>query len=75
MRAGETVTVGVPAEFLYVYFASGTTWYGEDLWFGEDTYYFKDEKRLDFTQYTWEYTLSPVTNGNFEETPIDADEF
>jgi ABC-type maltose transport system permease subunit len=24
---------------------------------------------LDFSQYTWEYTLYPVTNGNFSETP------
>ena len=28
VRAGETVTVGVPCDYLYVYFAYGDTWYG-----------------------------------------------
>lgn len=75
VRAGETVSIGVPAEYLYVYFASGDTWYGENRLFGESTYYSKDEEVLDFTQYTWEYTLYPVYDGNFSETPIDASEF
>ena len=75
VRAGDTVTVGVPAECLYVYFASGDTWYGKNLLFGEDTYYSMDDELADFTQYTWEYTLTPITNGNFSETPIDASEF
>jgi hypothetical protein len=75
VRAGETVTMGVPANYLYVYFASGDTWYGKDDLFGENTYYSKDDDLLDFTEYTWEYTLTPVTSGNFSETPIDASEF
>lgn len=77
VRAGETVTVGVPAEYLYVYFASGTSWYGygEGLMFGENTSYSKDDEVLDFTQYTWEYTLYPVSNGNFSETPSNENEF
>ena len=75
VRAGSTVTVGVPATFLYVYFASGETWYGEENLFGDDTFYSKDDELLDFEQYTWEYTLYPVTDGNFSETPIDASEF
>ena len=75
VRAGETVTVGVPAEHLYVYFASGDTWYGRVLLFGDDTYYSMDDDILDFSQYTWEYTLYPVTSGNFSETPIDPDDF
>lgn len=75
VRAGDTVTVGVPAEYLYVYFASGDTWYGKKLLFGEDTYYSMDDELLDFTQYTWEYTLYPVTSGNFSETPIDPEDF
>ena len=75
VRAGDTVTMGVPAEHLYVYFASGDTWYGRQLLFGDETYYSMDDEILDFTQYTWEYTLYPVTSGNFSETPIDADEF
>ena len=75
VRAGDTVTVGVPAEYLYVYFASGDTWYGTSNLFGEHTSYSMDEEILDFTAYTWEYTLYPVTNGNFSETIIDASDF
>lgn len=75
VRAGDTVTVGVPAEFLYVYFASGDTWYGKNLLFGDETYYSMDDDVLDFTQYTWEYTLYPVNSGNFSETPINPDDF
>lgn len=77
VRAGETVTVGVPAEYLYVYFASGTSWYGygPGLMFGEETIYSKDDEVLDFTEYTWEYTLYPVQDGNFTETPSDVTDF
>ena len=75
VRAGDTVTVGVPAEYLYVYFASGDTWYGTTHLFGEKTSYSMDDEICDFTEYTWEYTLYPVTNGNFSQTPIDEDEF
>lgn len=75
VRAGDTVTVGVPREYLYVYFASGDTWYGTTKLFGEYTSYSKDNELRDFINHTWEYTLYPVTNGNFSETPIDASEF
>lgn len=77
VRAGETVTIGVPAEHLYVYFASGTSWYGygKGLMFGEDTAYSKDDDMLNFAEYTWEYTLYPVYDGNFSETPSDETEF
>lgn len=77
VRAGETVTVGVPAEYLCVYFACGSLWYGygEGLMFGDETIYSKDDDLLDFTQYTWEYTLYPVYDGNFSETPSNEDEF
>ena len=75
VRAGDTVTVGVPSEYLYVYFASGDTWYGEEHLFGEDTSYSMDDDIQNFIDYTWEYTLYPVYNGNFSETPISADQF
>ena len=77
VRAGDTVTVGVPATYLYAYFASGKTWYGygENLMFGPDTYYSKDDEALNFDGYAWEYTLYPVTDGNFSETPCSADDF
>ena len=75
VRAGDTVTVGVPSEYLYVYFASGDTWYGQNHLFGEDTSYSMDDTICNFTEYTWEYTLYPVSSGNFSQTPIDEDEF
>ena len=77
VRAGDTVTIGVPANYLFVYFASGTEWYGygRGLMFGDNTSYSKDDECLDFTEYTWEYTLYPVTNGNFSESPSNENEF
>lgn len=77
VRAGDTVTIGVPAESLYVYFASGKDWYGygKGKMFGEHTSYSKDDRLLDFYNYTWSYTLYPVYNGNFSETPSNEDEF
>lgn len=77
VRAGQTTTVNAPEERLYVYFASGDKWYGygKGLMFGEDTVYSKDDELLDFSAGGWEYTLHPVSNGNFSETPIDEGEF
>lgn len=75
VRAGDTVTVGVPCDYLCCYFAYGDTWYGYTHLFGEDTYYAKDDEYQDYIDYTWEYTLYPVTDGNFSQTPIDEDEF
>jgi len=75
VRANDTVTVAVPREYLYVYFASGTTWYGEEYLFGEKTSYSMDDEISDFYNYTSEYTLYSVSNGNFQQTPIEASEF
>lgn len=75
VRAGDTVTVPVPPGYYKVYFAYGKDWYGPDLLFGSDTVCEKDDDLLDFKQYTWEYTLYPITNGNFSATPISLDEF
>lgn len=77
VRAGDTVSVSVPAAYLNVYFASGTEWYGygEGLMFGEETRYSKDDEMVDFESGSWEYTLYEVSDGNFSETPINEDEF
>lgn len=77
VRAGDTVTIGVPSKYLYVYFASGSSWYGfgQGLMFGDDTIYTKDDELLDFTKYSWEYTLYPVYDGNFSETPSNEVDF
>ena len=75
VRAGETATVRVPRLSLYVYFAAGDTWYGLKHLFGEETSYSMDDEILDFENYSWEYTLYPVTDGNFSQTPIDESAF
>ena len=75
VRANSTVTVDVPQGYYYVYFSYGDDWYGTEYLFGEKTTYAKDDELLDFENYTWEYTLTPVVGGNFSETPIDAEEF
>ena len=73
--AGETTVAPVPTGYYYVYFAYGTDWYGPEYVFGSGTTYAKDDELCDFTNYTWEYTLYPIQDGNFSETPIKADEF
>ncbi len=75
VRAGDTVTVGIPKENLYVYFATGKTWYGLQNLFGNNTSYSMDEEIQDFSNYTITYTLYSVSNGNFSETPISEDQF
>lgn len=77
IRAGDSVTVNVPAEKLYAYFAYGSFWYGygEGLMFGDETAYSRDDEILDFTKYVYTYTLYPTYNGNYTETPSDEDEF
>lgn len=77
VRSGDTVEIGVPANYLYVYFASGNDWYGygEGLMFGEYTRWSMDEDLQDFTDGGWVYTLEKVEDGNFDDTSIDEDEF
>lgn len=75
VRAGQQAEVPVPGESYYVYFAHGTTWYGVDDLFGEDTYCAKDDEANDFSQYVATYTMYPVEGGQFQETPIDVEEF
>lgn len=72
---GSTVTVNVPVGSYYVYFASGNNWYGPEYLFGKETLYSMDSSIQDFDKFTISYTLYPVINGNFQETPIDASEF
>ena len=77
VRAGDSVTVGVPDKRLYVYFASGKDWYGygEGLMFGEDTVYTKDDDKINFAKYTSEYTLYKVEDGDFSPSSSDENEF
>ena len=75
VRAGQTVTVGVPDAYLSVLFATGSTWYGNYYLFGKHTNYTKDEQIKDFAHYTYEYTLQQSNNGNFDPKKISEDEF
>ena len=73
--AGCTFETDVERGSYYVYFACGKDWYGLEYLFGEHTQYYKDNTLLDFTNYTYTYTLYPVENGNLTLTPIDESEF
>lgn len=77
VRVGQSATLEVPGQWLQVYFASGKQWYGygKGLMFGEHTTYSKDVEFLDFGKYSYEYTLTPVTGGNFQQTPSDEADF
>jgi curved DNA-binding protein CbpA len=74
VRAGETATVGVPAESLQVYFAAGEQWQGTQALFGAETCYSKDDEAVDFSTGTWRYSLI-LNHGIYNETPITAEEF
>lgn len=74
VRSGDTVTVDVPAEMMYVHFASGETWYGEEELFGDDTIYAEDKQLMDFTEYTWEYEFDPMSDGDFEYVEPEDDD-
>jgi hypothetical protein len=75
VRAFDTKTVAVPAGKYYVYFASGSKWYGIKYYFGEETLYSKDNDLSDFSNYTYTYNLHLVTDGNFSTTPVSQNEF
>lgn len=77
VQAGDRISMGVPGQNLYVMFASGDTWYGYEDLFGDGnkTHYSKDDDLVNFADYTWEYELQPVTDGNFSDTPISEEEF
>lgn len=65
VRKNSSIEKYCPAGNYTVYFAFGTTWYGYDNLFGEDMICQKD-KGVQFEEnYSWEYTLYAVPDGNF----------
>ena len=80
VRSGETVEAEVPLGTFEVRYASGDTWYGDDLLFGPKTSYSKAD-----TVFTFEIvgnqvqgftiTLYTVANGNLKTKEIGASEF
>lgn len=65
VRAGDTVTVDVPAEKMYVHVAAGKTWYGTEKLFGGSTIYLQEDEIRDFSQNSWEYAFDPVMCAGF----------
>ena len=75
VKSNSTATVAVPTETLYVYFAQGSKWYGWSDLFGGETTYSMDPEPVDFSTYTFEYTLYEVENGNLSLSEVDPDDF
>ena len=75
VRAGQEAEVNVPAGQMYIYFASGETWYGTEDLFGSKTDYSMDPEILDLDSYTYTYTLHAVEGGNFQTEDIDESQF
>ena len=75
VRAGKTVDMGVPKEELYVYFASGVNWYGNNHLFGENTKYFKDIQIKDFAKAGWQYKFNDNNDASFDSVVISREDF
>lgn len=75
VRAGSTASVDVPTGTYNIQFASGKTWYGTSGVFGSGTSYGQDPSvTLDYGDVI-EYTLQPVSNGNFAMSSLDGSRF
>ena len=75
VRAGDTVTINVPDEYMYVYFATGKTWYGEEEMFGQRTKYYMEEDLTNFYYYTWEYQMGSLFLTDLNIVKIEKEEF
>lgn len=75
VRAGETKTMKVPKEKLYVSFAMGEVWYGEKHLFGNKTSVSIDAELRDFSESGWKYDLNQSEHGNLELKSIDKEDF
>lgn len=80
VRAGETVEIDVPLGNYTLYYATGETWYGEDILFGESTLYYKADDLFDFYEEDgsingWTVELYLQNNGNLSTESIVPSEF
>lgn len=73
--AGAYTSVKVPTGQYYVYFATGTHWYGPELLFGEDTQCSYDENLCNFSQYEYTYTPKVTYGGNVDSKNINMEDF
>lgn len=68
---GSTFTIHAPIGVYTLMYASGSTWYGENLLFGRETAYSAGDDKFDFADdgnsySTWTVYLYKVANGNFQ---------
>lgn len=79
-RSNSVVDILVPLGEYEIYYATGDTWYGEDLLFGPETQYYKCEGTFEFTEdydgYSgWTLTLESVVGGNLDTSRISEGSF
>ena len=80
VRGGIQTEVDVPLGDYYLFYATGTDWYGEDDLFGPDTQRYKCDDIFPFEEdddgYTgWTVELYLQTNGNLDSFPVTEDSF
>lgn len=76
VRGGTTTEVDVPSGTFEIRYASGTTWYGDDLLFGPETTCSKANQSFSFVPGTgFTITLYKVQNGNLTTSSISPAEF
>lgn len=80
VHAGDLAEVKVPLGEYDVYYAYGSTWYGEDDLFGPETTYFKCSDTFTFESTSngikgWTLSLVPTNNGNIQSHEIDKSNF
>lgn len=80
VRGGEAAEVGVPAGTYRIKFASGSTWYGDEIRFGPDTTYSVIDKPTTFSiagsqLLGHEISLTLRRDGNLRRQSISAGQF
>lgn len=80
VRANSSAEVHVPIGNYDIYYAVGESWYGTEHLFGDSTYRAKFDESFLFTKepdgYSgWTIEMQPVSYGNLESDPINADDF
>ncbi len=80
IRGGESAELKIPLGEYAVYYAQGSTWYGESQLFGPDTKYYTCSQTFTFKSTDsgiegWTLSLRPTENGNLRSSEIDSSEF
>lgn len=84
IRAGESLTLGVPIGSFELRLATGIQWFGEAYLFGKSTSYFQTDEVHQFTQQVMEnvistshitISLTKVLNGNLDTNEISPNDW